>query len=48
MKLNQVGIQIFDNQSLIIDNLIERAHENGITVSGTDKSQMCTAKLWKN
>ena len=48
MNLNESGIEIFDNQSSIIDNMIERSHEDGIKITGTDKSQMCTAIVWKN
>lgn len=28
--------------------MIERSHENGIKITGVDKSQMCTAVVWKN
>ena len=48
MKLNQQGIEVYNNPSLIIDNVIEKSHENGIYILGADKSQMCTAVVWKN
>ena len=48
MNLNESGIEVYNNQSTIIDNIIERSHENGIKITGTDKSQMCTAVVWKN
>ena len=47
-NLNEVGIEIYNNQSHIIENEIERSHENGIKITGTNRSQLCTAKVWKN
>lgn len=46
--MNEVGIEIYNNQSHIIENEIERSHENGIKITGTNRSQLCTAKIWKN
>ena len=31
-----------------MENEIERSHENGIKITGTERSQLCTAKVWKN
>ena len=39
---------MYNNPSLLIDNEIEKSHKNGIYVLGADKSQMCTAVIWKN
>lgn len=47
-NLNEVGIEIYNNQSHLIENKIERSHENGIKITGTNRSQLCTAKIWKN
>ena len=47
-NLNEVGIEIYNNQSHLIENRIERSHENGIKITGTNRSQLCTAKIWKN
>ena len=32
----------------MIENEIERSHTNGIKITGTSRSQYCTAKVWKN
>lgn len=47
-NLNEVGIEVYNNQSHIIENEIERSHENGIKITGTNRAQLCTAKIWKN
>lgn len=47
-NLNEVGIEIYNNQSHLIENKIDRSHENGIKITGTNRSQLCTAKIWKN
>lgn len=46
--LNQTGIEILNNSSRIIDNLIAKAHENGIKVTGNDRSTRATPIIWRN
>jgi len=46
--LNDCSIEILNNKSLIVDNLIEKAHENGIKVVGNDKSTRATPICWRN
>ena len=46
--LNDCSIEILNNKSRIIDNLIEKAHENGIKIIGNDKSTRATPIVWRN
>ena len=48
MQLNLMGIQINNNQSRIVNNNIEKCHENGIRIVGSDKSQVCKPVCWRN
>ena len=48
MQLNTMGIQINNNQSRIVNNNIEKCHENGIRIVGSDKSQICKPVVWRN
>lgn len=46
--LNDCAIEILNNKSLIVDNTIEKAHENGIKILGNDKSTRATPIIWRN
>lgn len=46
--LNECAIEILNNKSRIIDNTIEKSHENGIKIIGNDKSTRSTATVWRN
>lgn len=48
LNLNVVGIEVLNNNSHIIDNKIEKSHENGIKVTGTDKQHLCKPQIWRN
>jgi len=48
MSLNQQGIRIMNNKSRVIDNIVDKSHEDGIVVIGDDKSTKCTPFLWRN
>lgn len=43
-----MGIEILNNKSRIIDNRIDKSHQNGIKVTGNDKSTRCTPIVWRN
>jgi hypothetical protein len=36
MSVNDVGIEILNNKSILIENVIEKSHENGIKIVGDD------------
>ena len=48
MNINDVGIEVLNNKSRIIENIIEKSHENGIKIVGDDKNTRSTPKIWKN
>ena len=48
MSLNEAGISILNNKSKVIDNMIDKAHQNGIVIEGFDKSTKCTPNIWRN
>ena len=48
MILNEQGIEILNNKSRCIDNMIDKAHDNGISIVGNDKSTKCTPNIWRN
>ena len=48
MSLNDVGIEILNNKSYVIENLIEKSHENGIKIIGDHKDTRCMPHIWKN
>ena len=37
-----------NNKSRVVENLIEKSHENGIKVTGDDKNTRCMPRIWKN
>ena len=43
-----MGIQVNNNRSRLVDNIIEKCHENGIRIVGSDKSQVCSPIVWRN
>jgi hypothetical protein len=48
MSINDVGIEILNNKSKIIENIIEKSHENGIKILGDDKNTRSMPSIWKN
>jgi hypothetical protein len=37
LSINEVGIKIENNSSKIVDNVIEKQHDDGILIIGSDK-----------
>jgi len=35
--LNECAIEVLNNKSRVIDNIIEKSHENGIKITGKNK-----------
>lgn len=48
MAINDTGIEILNNKSKIIENIIEKSHENGIKIVGDDKNTRSMPSIWKN
>jgi len=48
MILNTCAIEIFNNQSKLIDNNIEKCFEDGIRVIGNDKTTCSSPLIWRN
>jgi len=48
MAYNEGGIEILNNKSRVIDNIIEKAHDNGILIMGDNTATMCTPMVWRN
>lgn len=48
MSLNERGIEILNNKSRCIDNIIDKAHDNGILIMGDNKATKCTPAIWRN
>lgn len=48
MILNTCAIEIFNNQSKLIDNTIEKCFEDGIRVIGDDNSTCSSPLIWRN
>lgn len=48
MSINDLGIEILNNKSKLIENIIEKSHENGIKVVGDDRNTRCVPTIWKN
>ena len=48
MSINDIGIEIFNNRSIIIENIIEKSHENGIKIIGDNKNTRSMPSVWKN
>ena len=46
--LNECAIEILNNKSRIIDNIIEKSHENGIKIIGNEKSTKVSTTVWRN
>jgi len=46
--INDCGIEILNNKSRVIDNSIEKSHEDGIKIVGYDKNTRSTPYIWKN
>lgn len=41
MQVNDVGVEINNNKSILIENVIEKSHENGIKIVGDDNNTRC-------
>lgn len=48
MNINDTGIEVLNNKSKIIENIIEKSFENGIKVVGNDKHTRSMPIIWKN
>lgn len=48
MTINDNGVEILNNKSKVIDNTVEKSHENGIRIIGYDKNTRSTPQIWKN
>lgn len=48
MSINDIGIEVLNNKSKIVENVIEKSHENGIKVVGDDKNTRSMPSIWKN
>lgn len=48
MTINDIGIEILNNKSKLIENVIEKSHENGIKVVGDDNNTRSMPSIWKN
>lgn len=46
--INDIGIQVMNNKSRVLDNQIEKSHEDGIKIIGYDKNTRSTPYIWKN
>jgi len=48
MILNTCAIEIFNNSTKLIDNVIEKSFEDGIRVIGNDKTTCSSPVIWRN
>lgn len=48
MTLNELGVEIFNNKSRIIDNTIQKSHKEGIKVIGNNRSTNSAPLIWRN
>lgn len=48
MNLNNKGIEILNNKSRCIDNVVEKAHQEGIMIVGNNTATKCTPCIWRN
>jgi hypothetical protein len=48
MLINDIGIEIQNNKSIILDNYIQKSHENGIKVVGDDNNTRAKPHIWRN
>eukprot|EP00347_Sterkiella_histriomuscorum_P014217 403361723 len=48
MSINDVGIEILNNKSKVIENIIEKSHELGMKIVGDDNNTRCMPNIWKN
>lgn len=48
MTINDCGVEILNNKSYLIENLVEKSHENGMKIVGDNKDTRCMPKIWKN
>jgi len=48
ISLCERGIEILNNKSRCIDNIVDKAHDNGIIILGDNKATKCTPAIWRN
>jgi hypothetical protein len=48
LTLNTCAIEIFNNKSKLIDNIIEKCFEDGIRIIGNDKTKCSAPLIWRN
>lgn len=48
ISLNEIGIDVHNNKSRLVDNVIEKSHENGVKITGNDNSTRATPLIWRN
>jgi len=48
LSIDDIGIEILNNKSIVLENIIEKAHEHGIRIVGDDKNTRCMPQIWKN
>lgn len=48
MQINDIGIEILNNKSKVIENIIEKSHEIGIKIVGDSNCTRSMPSIWKN
>lgn len=48
LNINDVGIEVVNNASKLVDNTIEKSHENGIQIKGDNPDTRSKPLLYKN
>lgn len=48
MQINDVGIEILNNKSKVIENIVEKSHELGMRIVGDDNNTRSMPSIWKN
>lgn len=48
MHMCDIGVEILNNKSKVIENVVEKSHELGIKIVGDDNNTRCMPSIWKN
>lgn len=48
MSINDIGIEILNNKSKVIENIVEKSHELGMKIVGDDNHTRSMPSIWKN
>ena len=48
MQINDLGIQLINNKSIVFENTIQKCHEDGIRVTNTHDKHPCCPLIMKN